>query len=312
MTPGTSTASPCGLGVVESAILRRLLELGHHPKGDSRSVLEDDLIKSSIFLDAVNTATDIRPAFIWQAILSLSNWWEVSSPLLQFHGNSGTPWDPPADPRYTEVALSALGQKVAEAESGAIAPLPAGLLIGDFCLGGHQPGFHTGSLVSALLALHRDPSIGDSELFELVGQPFFGIAGSIDGPIDRMLVGEPVDLHLTATVNVTGPRSIEITNIPCPEQTTSYPEEPQRHLSRVRGIRAIRDVSMSDDYRWEIDTLNANDPEDVASRIRQQWGMRIQVEARLPKPWRTMATDWLRAFPDDVDLDNHLDVLTFG
>lgn len=293
-TPRPDDTSPNGLGRVESEVVQALLDL---------SAVPGSPIKTSRFLNLLDDATGIHPTYGWRAVLALARSWEVICPLITFEGNIGTPYDPPADPRYTLVELSALGHHVALGETGRARPLPVGLVIGDHYAGGSQPGFAPTAVSAAMLSLARDPGIGDAALFKLIGQPVFPTGCGVSGPISALLEGRAVTLALTVNIKQTGPGTIELSGFP----PTWGSEPPDLYLPLRKGVRAIRDLSQDGTTKYVIAT--DSDIAALVEQLRSTWPLHVEVPAALPGPWRDLATRWLRNVDATKDLATHFDLL---
>ena len=132
-------------------------------------------------------------------------------PLIDFHGNSGSPDFAPASPRYTECRLTPLGAGVLAAERGAIGPLPIGLINGSTHAGGVRPPLDP---INVVRAIRLASTATDEEVVELVGLPAFSTGCNVDGDLEPFAAGEVTELHLSARVSEAGPFRIVISNLP--------------------------------------------------------------------------------------------------
>lgn len=287
--------SPNSLGQIESRLLVAFHELGVEPSSP---------VKTSTFLDHLNNTTGVHPIYGWRAVLALSRSWEVVCPLLVFNGNNGSPLDPPADPQYTEIELSPLGRYVAQAEAGDAPPLPIGLVLGDYYAGGLRPGFAAVNVTDALVALAKQPSISDAELFGIVGVPVFPIGCTCVAPLTELLGGEAVKLTLSAQVEQVGPRAIEITGLPLLVGEI----DPLRYMPANVGISNVMNTSRGQRISYLIELDDSADLDAVGQLVGTAWPFQIEVPASFGKPWREHATEFLNQL-DIADLDRHLQKL---
>lgn len=284
--------SPNGLGLIESHVLVALHELGVEP---------GSTVKTSTFLDHLNNTSGIHPIYGWRTVLALSRSWEVVCPLLVFNGNNGSPLDPPADSQYTEIELSVLGRYVAQAESGHAPPLPIGLVLGDFYAGGLRPAFAAVNVANALVAVAKQPSISDAELFDIVSGPVFPIGCKCIAPLTELLGGEAVKLTLTAQVEQVGPRAIEVTGLPL----VVGEFDPLQYVPAKVGISNVMNTSRSQRISYLIELDDSADLDAVTQYLGTAWPFQIEVPASFGKPWREHATEFLNQL-DIADLDGHL------
>jgi DNA gyrase subunit A len=92
-----------GLGLVEVAVLEALDAAGATPDRRHRS--------SARVLAVVEERIGLAPGYAYQVLTDLALPWKVPVPLVDGHGNFGSPdGDLPAGWRYTDVRLSPAGQ----------------------------------------------------------------------------------------------------------------------------------------------------------------------------------------------------------
>jgi len=122
--------NPIDLSTVDRAVLATMLRHGITDDAPHES--------TSRVLGLVQGDHGFAQVHSWEALLTLGRRWELQHPLIDFVGNFGTPSDPPADARHTQVRLTPLGRFSAEAaDRGEVCP--AALVMGDVCRGGTRP-----------------------------------------------------------------------------------------------------------------------------------------------------------------------------
>ena len=147
-----------GLGPLEEAILLTLDDLSQqHDRPYKRSAL---------LLREMERNLGFGPRYVYEPLCDLARPWVVLLPLIDGHGNFGSPDYPAADPRYTECRLSPAGMLAVAAERAHIPPLPIGLINGTHYRGGTQPSFNAADLITGLVRLAEDPMVSDDELLE--------------------------------------------------------------------------------------------------------------------------------------------------
>jgi len=102
-------SSATGLSVMDVAVLDALDHVGATP---------DRYVKNKRVLDEAFQCHNIPPRPGYQVLCDLSRSWVVHLPLVDFHGNAGSPDFGPASPLYTESRLSPLGAAALAAERG--------------------------------------------------------------------------------------------------------------------------------------------------------------------------------------------------
>ncbi|KAI0560085.1 DNA gyrase/topoisomerase IV subunit A [Gracilaria domingensis] len=142
---------------------------------------------------------------VYDALVRMAQSFSMSIPLIDGHGNFGsTDGDPPAAMRYTECKLSRLATDtfLSDIDCDTVSfkpnfdgsesePLVLPVKVPSLLVNGGSgiavgmatniPPHNLGELVSALIALIRDPDIADEQLFELVPAPDFPTGGQILG-----------------------------------------------------------------------------------------------------------------------------------
>ncbi|MCD2190957.1 hypothetical protein [Actinomycetospora soli] len=228
--------------------------------------------------------------------------------LLEGHGNFGFMDNPPADPPHTECRLTDLGRIVLHDGAGTALGLPIGLINGDMTRGGQQPPFEPGRVFDAALRLIEDPGLPDVAVVAAVGAPVFPTGCTVEGRIDDLLRGEPVDLLLSAQTRVVDDqrgRVLVITGLP-PQVTEAEVENDlfERFRRPMPGKPAgwTQTAFRGTYYHGDVKHLTIEavfaewaDEADVMNRITSVDGLVESRRAHLPQPVAATLRDWITA-----------------
>lgn len=281
-----------GLGPIEVALLDAVDLL----------TIDDDTppVRCSDVLDVVERRHGIGHRYAWAALVDTGVPWQVHLPLVELHGNVGNQTgDPPAEARYVEVRLSAVGRMALAAERCELGPVPLGLIEGSLYRGGPVPPFAPHAVVGALLAGAAD-----------AGPPVLPTGGTVDGDLDGLLAGRPVRLDLGCRLTVQAGRVV-ITEVPLGVGTDEIvtmvgsrvhhheltPDRRGVRIVRRRDvpIRDIRDETTSrDGIRLVVDVMPGVDPILALEWLRDIWPVTISVDTRLPVPMPDRLRGWDR------------------
>jgi DNA gyrase/topoisomerase IV subunit A len=184
-----------GLGLVEVAVLEALDAAGATPDRRPR--------RSARVLAVIEERIGLAPGYAYQVLTDLALPWKVPVPLVDGHGNFGSPdGDPPAGWRYTDVRLSPAGQVTLAAERGEIAPVPVALITGNSYQWGLRPPFRPAAVIAAIRRVLARPRTTSREIIEIVGPPDFMTGCSVTGDLAGLAAGRQVDLRLHAQVTI--------------------------------------------------------------------------------------------------------------
>lgn len=137
--------SPSGLTLVEIAVLQAVKECGASAGGP--------YAPSTAVLELVDARTGVGPRYAHRILVDLTAAWVRHLPLLDGEGNFGSvAGDQAAEPQYTQVRLSPVGELALASEQGAVGPLPLDLVEGSMYRGGGLPPFDPALTIRALLA----------------------------------------------------------------------------------------------------------------------------------------------------------------
>jgi DNA gyrase/topoisomerase IV subunit A len=296
------TESANGLGPLDRAVVETLSELGAEP---------GTTLNSTLVMAEIDKRYGYGPVYTWTAMLALCQTWRVPIPLPETNGNFGSPSDPPAEPRYTEVGLSAVGSYIAMAEHGGKPPLPLGLAQGNHHLGGTRPPFDPNRVCDALRLVHA--AAPDNEVLAELGDPRFAVDCLVVGPIEALKQGESVRLTLKAMVEVGGVNELHLVSVPPGHGV----DEVLTHIAnRVRSgreglplhIRDIRNLSQRGQTRLVIDLDEpATADAEAAEELLSMWPLTIEVDADLGAPWVQLARSWLATLNPSLEVVTHLE-----
>jgi DNA gyrase/topoisomerase IV subunit A len=292
-------------GVVERAVLEAFDQVDARPDRPHR--------KSANVVHRMAEQFGISPRFGYDALCRLSQPWMLHIPLLDFHGNVGSPDDPPAPPRMTEARLSHAGMRVLAAERG-IGPLvPVALINGDLHVDGMSPPYSPRRVIATLLAVADDPRLSDEEIIERVGPPASPTGCGV--ACDYVALGEGESTPMVLTAHLTyehfeGGQLIVLTHLPLgigadmavqalaarieamgsgdPDwEPDQFDEDSGTWSGSISDALPLADVrNESDGYGIRIvcEPLKHTIPSHCEAQVASTWGVRTRREAQLPAP----------------------------
>lgn len=154
-----------GLGPLEVAVLEAIAACSARP--------DRPYVKSATILDLLERTHGIAPNYGYPVLCDLAAPWVVQVPLVDGHGNFGSPDFEPAAARYNEARLSPAGAMALEAERRDGPPLPIGLINGDVHVGGRRPPFDPKRVTTTLVQLVDGEDLTDAQVVDGVGAPQF-------------------------------------------------------------------------------------------------------------------------------------------
>ena len=122
----------------------------------------------------------------------------VHLPLVDFHGNYGSPDFGPASAPYTECRLTTLGEAALAAERGELGALPITLINGDLHQGRRRPPLDPRSILEAIRAAVSGQS--DDSIVEIVGLPSFPSRCGVTGHLSTFAAGSPSEIVASAAM----------------------------------------------------------------------------------------------------------------
>lgn len=207
-----------GLGVLETAVLAAVAELGGRPEAGYR--------KSTRVLQLLEREHGFGPRYAYPLLADLVAPWRLHLPLLEGNGNWGSQGsDPPADARYTQLRLSAVGALALAAERGEIGPVPLGLVEGSLYRGGPVPPFDPQRVVAALQESGTD-----------AGPPALPTGGTVEGDLQALSGGRKARLQLGSIVEREDGQLV-ITRVPLGVSVDRVSETLQRRRDADRWSR---------------------------------------------------------------------------
>jgi hypothetical protein len=198
-----------GLGPLELAVLRSVSATAGEPgtHTPTTSVMEH--------LDQVER---IGPAYGLTVLQDLGAPWRVHLLLFDLEGNWGSVCgDPPADPRYTRVPLSQLGELVLACEQHRVGPVPIGLVDGSPYRGGEAPPLDPGRALRTVSALLEDETLTEGEIQRMVGLPAVPTGGTVDGDLAGLCAGRSARIVQSCRISreqIPPQQSLVITDTP--------------------------------------------------------------------------------------------------
>ncbi len=185
-----------GCGLAELTVLQAVAALSGGRSGEA---------KSARVLDEVDRRIGLGPSYAYPMMCDLARQWVIPVTLLAISGNYGSRDFPdPAEPAYTECALSRAGELAVAAEAGAIAPVPAGLINGTWWRGAAEPPLDPLRVIAALRELTGDPGLPDGQLLQIAGGPVSLTGSELTGDFDAVAAGRRTTIREAARITRTG------------------------------------------------------------------------------------------------------------
>lgn len=301
-----------GLGPLEVALLRSVAATT--PSGAGTKPVR---VKTSRVLDHLEVAEHCGAVYGALALQHLGTPWTVPVPLFDLEGNWGSMHgDPPADPQYTDVGLSAVGALALAAEQHQTGPVPVDLVNGSVYRGGRVPPLDPQRTLEVLTRLVAGEPVNDAAFTDLVRVPTGGV---VHGDLPALYAGRRARLLLSCRIEregTTAGRRLVITGTP-PGVTIDDIED--RLDSRVRtarhvvsgrhrtelgrreadpGALTVAEVRDESSYRTAtrvVVALRADADLDVAERwVRSVWPVTVEAEWHIPSGVRALFDRWAR------------------
>lgn len=299
-----------GLGCIETALVLALEEMG----GGERTH------RCSSLLAALDERLGVLPRFGYAVLVDLVQPWQTSLPVLMGSGNFGSSdADPPANARYTECRLSAVGKLAAAAERGDGPPIPIGLINGTMYGGGTRPPHSPRRITNSLLLIAENPGASDKEIIDAAGGPAFPTGCAVSGDLEGLAAGRRVRLRLVARMREgveQGRPILDLTAFPpgvgtttvanalsdrarrlAPEDLRDHPELAQLVYLPIRDVQDMTSMHTGTLVRCWLD--DAVRPAQVKPEIENVWGVSIEVDAQLPASLPAMLRSWVSAHGTD-------------
>ncbi len=284
-----------GLSLLDLVILSACEDEAAFPRSPYR--------KTARILERVHANTSIGPAVAHEPMLDLGRPWVVHLALIDHHGNIGSPDDPPANPRYTESRLTALGAAALHAERDDLGPLPIALINGTMASGGPHPPHDPSRVVAAIRAAAAGAD--DTELVEIVGPPSFPTGPAVEVDADALAAGGTVELRQRAHLVHVGDELL-ITGLPLrtgPDQAT---ERIVTRLHRHVGDLHVRDLRAHGAHDLILPLTSNADPAALVELLGEIWELNRTDTVALREP---MADAIRRIADDGRDLDHRMELI---
>jgi DNA gyrase subunit A len=234
---------------------------------------------------------------IYDALVRMGQWFSLTGPLVDKHGNFGSPSDPPAASRYTECRLSSLAMEMlAGIDEGTVdfepnydasgrepVVLPArfpnllvngaqGIAVG---MATNIPPHNLGEVCNAALKLIDKPEVSPAELMRIVKGPDFPTGGHImgrDGIVDAYRTGRGTvrvrAKHELESVR-RGGEAIVLTEVPFQTSVDAIAGKLAElvEAGKVDGVRDIRNESGQGKTRLVIELRADANPQIVLNNL---------------------------------------------
>jgi len=276
---------------------------------------------------------------IYDALARMAQPFSLRHPLIAFHGNYGSPEDPPAADRYTECRLSPLAmQMLADIDEDTVdfvenysaefqepSVLPSrfpnllvngvqGIAVG---MATNIPPHNLGEVCAAVTHLLREPDATIDDLMEHVKGPDFPTGGQVLGRqgIESAYRTGRGSVKMRASVSVEergSSRAIVVTALPYQVSAGAVARKIAELVNNreLDGIRDVNDESSGDDTRFVITLKRDANPEVVLNNLWKatplQTSFGVNMVALVGGVPRTLTLlDALRAY-----VDHQIDVIT--
>ncbi len=276
---------------------------------------------------------------IYDALARMAQPFSLRHPLIAFHGNYGSPEDPPAADRYTECRLSPLAmQMLADIDEDTVdfadnysaefqepTVLPArfpnllvngvqGIAVG---MATNIPPHNLDEVCAAVVHLLRNPSATVDDLMEFVRGPDFPTGGQILGRVgieSAYRTGRgSVKMRAKVEIEEKGQtQSIVVSELPYQVSAGAVARKIAELVNNreLDGIRDINDESSGDDTRFVITLKRDANPEVVLNNLWKatplQTSFGVNMVALVGGVPRTLnLLDALQAY-----VDHQIDVIT--
>ena len=235
---------------------------------------------------------------IYDALVRMGQTFSLTAPLIDKHGNFGSPSDPPAASRYTECRLSALAMELlAGIDEGTVdfepnydgsrtepTVLPArfpnllvngaqGIAVG---MATNIPPHNLGEVCSAAVKLIDKPDVTLSELMRIVKGPDFPTGGLImgdDGIKDAFRTGRGTvrvrAVHQIEDLPRRGGQAIVLTEVPFQTSVDTISGKLTELVlaGKIDGVRDIRNESGQGQTRLVIELRPDTNPQIVLNNL---------------------------------------------
>lgn len=261
-----------GLSLLDVAVLEACERVG--------AVSRRPFRKSALVLGDVLAHTGVGQRIAYGPLCDLARRWVVHLPLIEFHGNVGSPDGfEAANPRYTECRLTPLGEAALAAERGEVGVLPIGLINGNLHADGFDAPLDPRRAIEAIRAVHEAGGVSDVEIARIVGGPVFRCGCDVEGDLAAWASGEPTELTLSARIAIEGEHRLVVSNLP-PDSTVG--EVAQAIAGRVGAGLPVRDVAADpkrDATRLVVTLRDGADAGSAREVLAGLWGVRRTVVA---------------------------------
>ena len=300
-----------GLKPVQRRILYAMQELGLTPDRPYRKC-------ARVVGDVLGKYHPHGDQAVYDALVRLVQTFASRHPLLDGHGNFGSvDDDPPAAMRYTETRLAPIAHQALLEEIGDdtvdFAPnfdgsqqeptvLPAQLpfLLLNGCSGiavgmaTSIPPHNLGEVVDGLVALIRQPELGDNKLLALIPGPDFPTGGEVllsSGLQDTYLAGRgSIPMRGVAHIEEVQPgkgrhkrNAVVVTELPYQLSKAGWIEKLAESVNdgKIGGIADIRDESDRDGMRVVVELRRDADPTKVLADLQRRTALQSNFGAIL-------------------------------
>lgn len=267
---------PIRLEPIDQSVIDALRDLGAWP--------DRPFMNCRPIVTAISERTGLHEAPAHDALCALAAHWVVPLPLVDGHGNLGSPDDGPSEPDYVEARLSPAGAPAAG--DPRTPPLPIGLINGDLHHGGTRPPFDPIEILDAIALATDRPRCSDEEILALVSRPASPTGCSVDGELDELRAGRPARIRSTARVTIERGSVLAITHLPLDTPPTWASGKIRAHLgSSPTSPRCTVDMGWARGAEAIIVRPSVGvDLDDLRSHLLDTEPVTTTIHAQLPAP----------------------------
>lgn len=285
----------------------------------------DTPVRTTDVLLECERADGYGPSYALPVLRDLGTWWRTHLNLFDLHGNWGTvEGDPPADPEYTEVRLSAAGWLTLGAERRELGPVPVGLVNGTHYRGGLVPPLSPRRTIALLHRLVDDEEVPEEDFDGLIAFP---TGGTLEGDLRSLYGGHRTRMLLGSRIAREHPTRLVITGIPpgteaqdvlgslnarfrspledrrgrrLSFQLLEHPPVDERMYGTGNGVVAIDDEGRYDDpIRIVLDLAADADADAAEAWARSVWPVTIHADLEFPGGLDALVRDWAHRCAED-------------
>lgn len=304
-----------GLGPLEVALLRSAKATAQNATAQNATAqdttAQPSFTKTTTVLDHLETVEHYGPSYGVHALQDLGVPWIVHLRLFDLEGNWGSAYgDPMADPQYTRLRLSSLGELALAAERGETGPVPVDLVNGSAYRGGERPALAPRATITMVEALVRGETPPTPPYDELLTVP---TGGTVQGDLAALLGGRRTRVELSCRIErepssqgtllvITGtPPGVLVDEIEhsvqsriraatWPGRRDYLPEKPAPEPLLCTEVRD--ETTYRTGTRILVMLASGADPDEAEAWLRSIWPVTVTTDRQIPGGLERTLRDW--------------------